>query len=98
MYRLIVEALLGVTLENGRLRIAPCLPAEWPGFTMRYQYRSTTYEIVVRQDPPGTATGIPEVTITLDGIAQSGGSLPLVDDGQVHQVRVDIRTASRSAA
>ena len=29
MYRLIVESLLGVTLENGRLRFAPCLPAEW---------------------------------------------------------------------
>jgi len=98
MYRLIVEALLGVTLENGRLRIAPCLPAEWTGFTMRYRYRGTTYEIVVQQAPPGAGTGIPAITITLDGVAQGGGSVPLSDDGDVHRIRVDMRTAARSAA
>ncbi|MBP2672184.1 MAG: glycosyltransferase, partial [candidate division NC10 bacterium] len=29
MYRLIVESLLGLTLDAGRLRFAPCLPADW---------------------------------------------------------------------
>jgi cellobiose phosphorylase len=59
MYRLIVESLLGVTLENGRLRVAPCLPAEWTGFKVRYRYRGTTYEIVAQQSPPGAVTGVP---------------------------------------
>jgi cellobiose phosphorylase len=98
MYRLIVESLLGVTLENGRLRLAPCLPGEWTGFTVRYRYRGTTYEIVAQQSPPGAVTGIPSVAVTLDGVAQSDGSIPLVDDGRVHRVQVDMRIASRSAA
>jgi len=98
MYRLIVESLLGVTLENGRLRLAPCLPGEWTGFTVRYRYRGTTYEIAAQQSPPGAVTGIPSVAVTLDGVAQSDGSIPLVDDGRVHRVQVDMRIASRSAA
>jgi hypothetical protein len=51
MYRLIVESLLGVTLETDRLRVTPCLPADWTGFSMRYRYRGTQYDIVVRQTP-----------------------------------------------
>jgi cellobiose phosphorylase len=98
MYRLIVEALLGVTIENGHLRIAPCIPADWPGYTMRYRYRSTTYEIAVEQSPPDTATGAPSVTVTLDDVPQRGDSVPLVDDGQSHRVRVDMRAARKSAA
>ena len=38
MYRLVVESLLGLRLEGDRLRIAPCLPPEWTGFTLRYRY------------------------------------------------------------
>jgi cellobiose phosphorylase len=87
-----------VTLENGRLRVAPCLPAEWTGFTVRYRYRGTTYEIVAQQAPPGAVTGVPSVAVTLDGVAQSDGSIPLVDDGRVHRVQVDMLIASKSAA
>jgi cellobiose phosphorylase len=98
MYRLIVEALLGVTIENGRLSIAPCVPAEWKGFTMRYRYRGTSYEITVEQSPTSAHTGVSAITITLDGAPQSGGGITLVDDGQTHQVRVDLRAAAKSAA
>src|SRR4029434_9174949 len=98
MYRLIVEALLGVSIEKGRLRIAPCIPATWKGYAMRYRYRSTTYEIAVEKSPSGADIGVPEVTLSLDGAPQSGGSVPLSDDGQTHQVRVEIRVAKKSAA
>ncbi len=29
LYRLILETLLGITLEEDKLRLAPCIPAEW---------------------------------------------------------------------
>ena len=57
MYRLIVESLLGVTRERDCLRFAPCLPADWTGFTMRYRYRETTYEIAIRQTLAGAGAG-----------------------------------------
>jgi cellobiose phosphorylase len=88
MYRLIVESLLGLSLEKGCLRFAPCLPAHWSGFTMRYRYRETFYDIEVRQAGPGAMSPAPRVTV--DGAAQADGCVRLVDDRTVHAVRVDL--------
>jgi cellobiose phosphorylase len=92
MYRLIVESLLGLAREGDRLRFTPCLPADWPSFTMRYRYVETIYDIAVRQTLVGSGTTI-DATVTVDGIAQSDGSVRLVDDRGVHQVSVDMHTA-----
>ncbi|MGB8883989.1 MAG: glycosyl hydrolase family 65 protein, partial [Azonexus sp.] len=90
MYRLLLESLLGLRLEGERLHCAPCLPADWPGFTMTYRYRTTVYHIAVTQvhgapEGPG-ATG----TLTVDGVARSDGVIPLVDDQGEHQVVVTL--------
>ena len=84
MYRLIVESLLGLAREGERLRFTPRLPADWTGFTMRYRYYGTEYEIVVRQGS-GDST-----RVMLDGIAQHDGSVPLADDHHEHRVTIDV--------
>jgi len=89
MYRLIVESLLGLELEVDRLRIRPCLPADWKGFTMRYRYRETIYHIAVAQMPAGRG----EMVVSVDGIAQPDRTIPLVDDHKEHQVQVRIPLA-----
>ena len=85
MYRLVLESLLGVQLETtqdgARLHLAPCLPHDWPGFTLDYRYRDTPYRIEVTQ-------GSTEPGVTLDGVAQAGLDVPLVDDGRPHQASV----------
>ncbi len=98
MYRLLVESLLGVTREEDRLRLAPCLPAHWPGFTMRYRYGETVYEIVVRQSHPGDGPGVGAASVTLDGVAQPDGCVPLVDDRAPHRVAVEVAEGRRIAA
>jgi cellobiose phosphorylase len=84
MYRLIVESLLGLARENDRLRFTPRLPADWSGFTMHYRYFGTEYEIVVQR-----AQGGP-IGVTLDGVVQHDGSVPLTDDRQRHRVTIDV--------
>jgi cellobiose phosphorylase len=91
MYRLIVEALLGVTREADRLRFAPCLPMDWTTYTMRYRYRETMYEITVRQTLASTATGDSESSVTVDGVVQPDASIHLADDRASHQVLVEVR-------
>jgi cellobiose phosphorylase len=85
MYRLVLESLLGVQLQTtqdgARLQIEPCLPPHWPGFTLDYRYRGTPYRIEVTQGPG-------EPGVTLDGLAQPGMDIPLVDDGKPHQASV----------
>jgi cellobiose phosphorylase len=95
MYRLVVESLLGVTLEHDRLRVTPCLPADWTGFAMRYRYRGTTYDIAVRQTAGGADEPIRPTIVTVDGVVQADGSVPLADDGQVHEVRVDLQAPGK---
>ncbi|MBC8021886.1 MAG: cyclic beta 1-2 glucan synthetase, partial [Burkholderiales bacterium] len=87
MYRLMVESLLGLALEKGSLRFTPCLLQDWSGFSMRYRYLDTFYDIEVRQAAVGTTSSAPRVTV--DGIAQADGSVRLVDDRAAHQVLVE---------
>ncbi|HZW36495.1 MAG TPA: protein ndvB, partial [Candidatus Deferrimicrobiaceae bacterium] len=89
MYRLIVESLLGIRLEVNKLRITPCLPADWKGFKVYYRFRETVYEIAVLQRHEAVGgTGV-----TVDGIEQPDGAIPLVDDRRNHSVEVLIRNA-----
>ena len=84
MYRLIVESLLGLRLEVDKLRFTPCLPADWPGFTMHYRFRETVYHIAVQRAPAKDG----ETRVTLDGVDQHDDTIPLVDDHQEHYVEV----------
>ena len=89
MYRLIVESLLGLRLEVDKLRFAPCLPADWPGFKVHYRYRETVYHISVHQT--GAENG--QMSVTVDGVERPGQVIPLVDDQQEHSVEVRMPTA-----
>jgi len=82
MYQLIVESLLGLRLEGDKLRVEPCLPADWEGFTVHYRYRETVYHIKVVQGHAGEEKG----SVTVDGTVQQEQSIPLADDHREHFV------------
>jgi cellobiose phosphorylase len=84
-YRLILESLLGIRLDIDQLHFAPCVPADWKTFDVHYKYRGTEYHIVF-QLGAGTKTG--RIRISLDGQAQQGETLRLVDDRVAHNVEV----------
>jgi cellobiose phosphorylase len=89
MYRLIVESLLGLRLEVDRLSFAPCLPADWKGFTLHYRYRDTLYHITVLQVSAGNGG----TSVTVDGVEQPDKAIPLVDDRREHSAEVKIQAA-----
>uniref|UniRef100_UPI00359431E2 GH36-type glycosyl hydrolase domain-containing protein n=1 Tax=Thiocapsa sp. TaxID=2024551 RepID=UPI00359431E2 len=84
MYRLILESLLGLRLEVDTLHVAPCLPADWDGFSLSYRYRETLYRIAVAKSGDGEGG----TRITLDGVAQEAPGISLVDDHREHRVEV----------
>ncbi|HEX5936751.1 MAG TPA: glycosyl transferase [Actinomycetota bacterium] len=51
-YVAITQWILGIRPEHEGLRIDPCLPTAWEGFTAVRRFRGATYEIRVRK-PPG---------------------------------------------
>lgn len=85
MYQFIIESLLGLRRAAERLYVVPCVPVDWTSFEVVYRYRKTAYRIAVLLH---TTDGKPGLTI--DGFAQSGQSIPLVDDRRPHFVEVRV--------
>jgi len=86
MYRLIIESLLGLHLEVDRLRVAPLVPAAWPGFAVHYRHRQTIHHIQVRNLGGGRAV----TRVVCDGVEQADKMIPLNVAGGHHRVEVDV--------
>lgn len=85
MYRLGLEAILGVRRVGRALRIEPCIPKRWSGYEVTYRDGATVYHICV-ENPDGVNRGVRQVT--LDGKVLPDAEIPLAGDGQRHEVRV----------
>jgi cyclic beta-1,2-glucan synthetase len=85
MYRIGVEALLGVSLRQGALHINPCIPRAWPGYTVTFRHGGSTYRIVV-ENPEGVSCGVKRQEV--DGVDRTGENIPVVDDGAERTIRV----------
>jgi cellobiose phosphorylase len=89
MYRLIVESILGLSLEGNRLRLTPCLPEEWDGYKVDYRYRETLYHIAVTQVLAGHNASS-EMAVSVDGREVPDCFIPLVDDSAEHLVQITV--------
>ncbi len=90
MYRLVLESLLGLTLEGQRLRVDPCMPEHWDFFDIDYRFHESVYRIEVRRSSgAGDA-----VAIRVDGLETHPTLVTLVDDG--HEHRVEVVVAARA--
>jgi cyclic beta-1,2-glucan synthetase len=85
MYRLGIEAILGISRVGKSLEINPCIPKEWPGFKVDYRFGNSRYKISV-ENPDKVNQGVKQVL--LDGNPLVGNLIPLVDNGQSHDVDV----------
>jgi cyclic beta-1,2-glucan synthetase len=91
MYRVGLETILGFKLRGDTLLIEPCVPSDWPEYTIDYRFHATTYAITVHA--PGRMSPM-NAEVLLDGHRLDGPSIPLVDDGVRHVVLVRPQSAS----
>jgi len=90
MYRVALESILGVRLHEGKeLLLDPCVPDEWPEFTVRLQLPGETTSYVIHaSNPKRDATRV--VLATVDGVAVAiegtGTRIPLLHDDKKHRV------------
>ncbi len=87
LYRVGLEAILGFHLKGDRLEVAPRISGAWPGFEIRYRYRTSDYRIAV-ENPDGVEHGVRSAT--LDGVSVDARSIPLADDGRQHDVIIKL--------
>ena len=85
LHRVATHWLLGIRPQANGLLVDPCIPADWPGFTITRRFRDAVYQIEV-QNPDGVSSGVRSVTV--DGQIFSGALLPVFADGNTHTVTV----------
>ena len=51
-----LENILGLKVKNGILKIDPCISSKWEEYTIRYRYKTSQYNIKVK-NPNGQCTG-----------------------------------------
>jgi cellobiose phosphorylase len=68
------QHILGIRPEAGGLRIDPCIPRAWPGFTATRVFRGHRLHIEVT-NPAGVCRGVR--TLTVDGKAVERGLVPV---------------------
>ena len=81
----ISQYILGVIPEYDGLKVDPCIPEDWDGFTAVRKFRDNTYNITVK-NPENVSKGIK--SITLDGVRINGNILPVFEAGSTHEVEV----------
>ncbi len=84
-YYAITQYILGVRPDYDGLRIDPCIPASWDGFTIQRKFRNATYRITV-QNPRHVCKGVQQIDV--DGRPLGGHIVPAFADGQMHKVTV----------
>jgi cyclic beta-1,2-glucan synthetase len=82
LYRAGVESILGFRLRGATLCLDPCIPRDWPSYSIQFRYHAAVYHIVV-SNPRKVTRG---VTVTeLDGTVLTGGeAIQLTTTGEHH--------------
>lgn len=93
LYRVALESVLGLRVEKGdTLILKPCIPADWPGYRIKYRLPDSdaVYEITVEN-----AGGAGRISaVELDGqalpVEDGAARVPLIKDGAVHRVKATL--------
>ncbi len=84
-YYTITQYILGIQPQYSGLRIDPCIPSAWEGFTVQRTFRGTQYEIQVT-NPAKVSKGVKELRV--NGELVAGNVVPLQASESVVRVEV----------
>ncbi len=78
MYQAATQYILGIQPTYTGLRLDPCIPTDWDGFTVKRWFRGAFYDIRVK-NPGHVSRGVQQLII--DGVEICGNVLPLDKPG-----------------
>jgi cyclic beta-1,2-glucan synthetase len=94
MYQAAIQALLGLRRSGATISVSPCVPTAWPRYSLSWRVGRTRYDFTV-SNPEHRCCGI--ASAELDGVPIDAGSIPLADDGDVHEVTIVLGASSGHA-
>lgn len=96
LWRFAIERVIGLRLDEGRLRIEPCLPTSWPSVRVRLRTPGGTLRISI-EHAPQVEGGTPECR--MDGEPLTACDvIALPTDGREHEVLVRVPLDRPAAA
>lgn len=81
----ISQAILGIKPDFDGLKIDPCIPKSWKGYSVKRSFRGAEYDIQIINDA-GVSKGVKSITV--DGKEIDSNIIPPFGDGKVHKVIV----------
>jgi len=84
-YQAATQWILGTRPELGGLRIDPCIPPQWDGFSVVRRFRGRTWRITVH-NPGGVCSGVSEMRV--DGQRRPGNLIPPDLPGDDHEIAI----------
>ena len=94
MWRLGVEAILGLRMEGGGLVVDPCIPPHWPGFEATVRMRGQECRVIV-DNLSGVGSGV--LSATLDGILLGSRLVPIAPGSSRRELRVVLGRPAKAA-
>ena len=88
-FHAVAEHILGIKPDYDGLRIDPCIPADWTGYTVTRRFRGAEYRISVT-NPEGVCRGVRAVRV--DGVPLQSACVPPAPRGAVVSVEVELGT------
>ena len=90
----ISQWILGLRPEHDGLRIDPCIPDDWDGFSAERRFRGATYRIAVRKQP-GVRGRV--LSLLVDGERVEGNLVPVAAAGATVEVIAEIEAGPAAA-
>lgn len=84
MYQSGIEWIIGLRKQGGRLLLNPCIPPEWPGFSVIYRFGQTKYHLHFRRDGDDSEFEL---------IAGPDASIELTDEGGERHIAIRLPQA-----
>ncbi len=81
-----LEDILGLKIEKGILRIEPCISSKWEGYSIRYRYKTSVYNIQVK-NPNSKCTGENQ-KFYFNGKEIEEKQIKLEDNGSINEIEV----------
>lgn len=92
-YKAGIEYILGLKIEQGMLSVKPCIPSGIDEFFVRYEYKSSVYNIKVvnaSKKVSGDFSSQEAISFKVNGEELSEKRLKLIDNGRIYEVEVVI--------
>lgn len=84
-YQAATQYILGIRADYDGLRVDPCIPSSWEGFSVKRRFRGAWYDIHV-VNPRRVSRGMTRLIV--DGVEMKESKIPVFAAGSTHKVEV----------